>query len=63
MSTTADEQKPRKPLSKTKFAKKIGQSRRQVDKAIELGEIRTVPFAGKDWIPPSEADRIIELTK
>ena len=49
---------PRKPLSVKAFPRETGHSPRQVRKAIELGEIRTVKFAGKTLIPPSEADKI-----
>jgi hypothetical protein len=52
---------PRKPLSETAFAKAAGQSRRQVRKAIDLGEIRSVIFAGTRVIPASELDRYIKL--
>jgi hypothetical protein len=50
---------PRKPLTIRAFARETGHSPRQVKKAIKLGEIRIVIFAGKELIPPSEADRII----
>lgn len=60
----ADEStKPRKLLSIQGFALATGLSERMVKKAIELGEIRVVTFAGRELIPPSEADRVKALTE
>ena len=52
--------KPRRPLTETAFAKETNLSRRQVRRAIKLGEIRTAIFAGRRLIPASEADRVNE---
>ena len=51
---------PRRPLTETAFAKETNQTRRQVRKAVENGEIKSAIFGGRRLIPASEADRINE---
>ena len=48
----------RRPLTRQGFAEATGYTIRQVNKAVQLGDIRTVLFAGNLWIPASEADRV-----
>ena len=50
--------RPAKPFTRAGAAEAIGWSRRQIDRAIDLGEIRNFSFAGRLWIPAAEVERL-----
>jgi len=43
------------------FATRFGLPVGQVRRAVKRGEIKTVPFAGLERIPPAEAERVCRL--
>ena len=54
---------PRRPMTRTEAARRLGITRRQLDKAIKLGEAKTIPFAGRDLMTPSQFDHIAEMLR
>ena len=55
---TPNEPAPLRPQSIKGTARLINQTPAQVRKALAKGEIKTVHWAGRDWIPPSEVLRL-----
>ena len=43
------------------FAKHFGLPIGQVRRAVRYGDIKTVAFAGRERIPPAEAERVAEV--
>jgi hypothetical protein len=48
----------RRPLTLKGFSRITGYTVRQTKRAVEKGQVKTVQFADRDWIPASEADRV-----
>lgn len=48
----------RRPATIREASRKTGYSRKRLGKAIALGEVKTILFAGDVLIPPAEVDRM-----
>jgi hypothetical protein len=49
----------RRPATVSEASRKTGFSRKRLGKAIALGEVKTIVFAGDVLIPPGEVDRML----
>ncbi|MET0596479.1 MAG: DUF6397 family protein [Mesorhizobium sp.] len=54
---------PERPIPEATAARETGWSRRQFHRAIELGEVRTIQFAGRRWVTQSEIARLKDMVQ
>ena len=60
--STGDKNDPQgRPLFEAVAAREIGLSRRLMRRAIDDGDIYTVKFAGRRWVPYAEVERLKAL--